>query len=93
MNQKKPEILITVHVKPGAKKESIEWIDDDTIKVHVRAIAEKGKANEAVINLLSTHFGIKKSSIELIRGFTTQMKHFKILGPHPRHLSTKDCNE
>lgn len=93
MNQQIQSYILTVFVKPRSKKESVEWIDADTIKVHIRAIPEKGKANEAVIHLLSTVLKTKKSSIILLRGFSTSIKQFKILGPHPHPLPTKDCTE
>ncbi|TAL50178.1 DUF167 domain-containing protein [Patescibacteria group bacterium] len=69
---------MTVHVKPGARKDSIVWIDEDTLKVSVTAPPEKGKANEAVIDLLAEELGIAKSTIELIRGGTARIKQFRI---------------
>ncbi len=93
MDKQTQSYILTVFVKPRSKKKSVEWIDADTIKMHIRAVPEKGKANEAVIHLLSTVLEIKKSSILLLRGFSTSMKQFKILGSHPHHLQTKDYIE
>lgn len=86
-------MLLTVYVKPHAATESVEWIDDETLRVCVRALAEKGKANAAVIALLSKKFGIKKSNIEIVRGHTIQIKHIKIPELHRFRLLTKDGNE
>lgn len=71
-------MILTVHVKPGAKKNSVAWIDDDTLKISVSAIAEKGKANQAVINCLADELNIAKSNIKLIRGAKTRIKQFEI---------------
>lgn len=71
-------MILTVHVKPGARKESIEWLDEDTIKMSVRAVPEKGKANLAVIELLADELGIAKSKIKLVRGATAKIKQFEI---------------
>jgi len=30
-------MILTVYVKPGARKESLEWIDEDTLKISVTA--------------------------------------------------------
>lgn len=71
-------MILTVYVKPGARRESVEWIDEDTLKVSVTAPPEKGKANQAVIEVLAQELGIAKSTIELIRGKTTKIKQFRI---------------
>ena len=75
-------MLLTVHVKPGAKKESLEWTDQDTLKVSVHAAPEKGKANAAVIELIAKELGIKKSEVEIVRGHLTRLKHVKVSAPH-----------
>lgn len=72
-------MILTVHAKPGAKKEGVTWLDKDTLKISVRAVAEKGKANEAVIELLSKELGIAKSRIRLVRGATTRIKQLEII--------------
>ena len=84
--------LYTVHAKPGAKRASIEWMDEDTLKVSVCARPEKGRANEALIDLLAHEFHIKKTDIEIVRGHTTRIKHVLIKAHHPLHLQTKDYN-
>ena len=71
-------MILTVHTKPNARENSLEWIDEDTLKVSVTAPAEKGKANKAVIEQLAQELHIAKTTIELIRGGTTRMKQFKI---------------
>ncbi len=71
-------MILTVHVKPGARITSLKWLDEDTLKVAVTALPEKGKANKAVIEVLAEELGVAKSSIELIRGGTTRIKQFRI---------------
>lgn len=72
-------MILTVHVKPNARtNEIISWLDETTVKLAVTAAPEKGKANEAVIALLSKTLGAPKTSIELIRGATARMKQFSI---------------
>lgn len=71
-------MIITVHVKPRARENSIEWLDGETAKISVTAPAEKGKANEAVIEVLSKDLKIAKSLIEIVRGKTTRMKQIEI---------------
>lgn len=71
-------MIVTVHVKPRSRQNKIEWIDEETAKISVTAIAEKGKANDAVIDVLSDDLGIAKSLIEIVRGKTTRIKQVEI---------------
>lgn len=72
-------MILTVHVRPRARRETVEWVDEDTLKVNVTAAPEKGRANKAVIEALSRELGLPKSSIELIRGTTARMKQFNVV--------------
>ncbi len=74
---------ITVRLTPNAKKNAvIGWdktaIDKFILKIQVTEIAEKGKANKAMIALLSKHWKISKSSITIIRGETARQKTLRI---------------
>ncbi len=72
-------MILTVHVKPRARKNTIDaWLDENTVKVSVTAAPENGKANEAVLDLLADAFHVSPSSLKLVRGFTTRMKHVEI---------------
>jgi uncharacterized protein YggU (UPF0235/DUF167 family) len=46
----------------------------------VTAAPEKGKANAAVVALLSETLGVPKSSIEIVRGDTSRNKTLRIRG-------------
>ncbi len=71
-------MILTVHVKPGAKRNEVKWLDEDTATVSVTSAPEKGKANRAVIDLLSEDLGIRKSAFTIVRGETTRIKHIQI---------------
>ena len=53
-------------------------MDQDTLKLWVTALAEKGKANEAVLELLAEELKIPKSRLQIVRGLTTRLKHIEI---------------
>lgn len=69
---------IWVTVKPQAKKEEIKQIRPDEYAVSVRAPTREGKANEAVIRLLSARFSIPKSFVRIIRGETARKKLIEV---------------
>lgn len=78
-------MLLTVHVKPRAKRNAVsKWIDATTVKIDVAAAPEAGKANDAVIEVLSEALDVPKSAISIVRGATTRMKHVAIEGWKPK---------
>lgn len=72
---------IKVIVKPNAKHEKIEKISENEFRVWVKAPPIDNKANEAVINALSSYFHIPKYSISLVHGSKGKTKLFDL---HPK---------
>lgn len=70
-------MIISVRVIPNASKNEIVSMEPD-FKVKVNAPPEKGKANKAVIELLSKYFGVKKSQITIIAGEKSRTKTISI---------------
>ena len=66
-------MIIEIKVQPGASKN--ELIKTETgYRARIQCAPVDGKANEALITLLSKKFGIPKSDIEIIRGKTSRNK-------------------
>ncbi len=70
---------LSIHVTPHARKNKLEEISQDTYIIKVTAAAEKGKANLAVIKLLSKALHLAKSRFTIIRGANTRHKVIDIL--------------
>jgi hypothetical protein len=70
---------IFVKVKPGAREEKVEKIDDINFKVQVTQPPEKGKANLAVIKALAEYFDLNRSSIQIVSGSTSKLKVIEII--------------
>lgn len=71
--------LISVRLTPSASKNAvIGWDKDvsgnDILKICVTAIPENGKANQALIKLLSKTWKIAKSEIVIVKGETERHK-------------------
>ena len=64
---------IAVKVNPGAREESI-MLTDDAVLVKVRAPADKGAANAAVIAVMAQALGLAPSRVSLLRGATGRQK-------------------
>ncbi|MGC9006720.1 MAG: DUF167 domain-containing protein [Sulfurihydrogenibium sp.] len=69
---------IKVKVKPGASKNEVKKIEENFFEVKVTAVAEKGKANEKVIELLSDFLKVPKSKVKIVRGLTSRDKEVEI---------------
>ena len=66
---------LALKVTPRARVEGIEGVNaSGELVVKVRAVPEDGKANTAVIALISEAFGIPKSRLEITRGATGRHK-------------------
>ena len=72
--------VIHLRVQPGSSKNVIDGRYGDSIRVKITAAPEQGKANTAVINLLSDKLRIAKSAIEIIRGHSSRNKVVVING-------------
>jgi hypothetical protein len=76
---------LIVHLTPNASHTKIEgWTVDEKgqkiLRVKVTAVPEDGKANEALIKLLSKTLHIPRSKISLVRGTTARIKQLEIEG-------------
>ncbi len=68
---------LMIKVIPNARVEKIVE-EPGRLKIYLRAPAVEGKANEALIEFLAGHFGVKKSGIKIIRGLTSREKLVEI---------------
>jgi len=59
---------INVKVKPNSKQEKVERISPSDFSVWVKAPAKEGKANDAVLELLSRYLAIPQSKLIILRG-------------------------
>lgn len=59
---------IKVKVKPNSRSNEVKELEKDYYEVKVSVPPEKGKANKKVVELLSKHFKIPKSKINIISG-------------------------
>jgi uncharacterized protein len=62
-----------VKVTPGAREESVTFTDA-AVLVKVRAPADKGAANQAVVEVVARALGLAPSRVSLLRGATSRTK-------------------
>ena len=72
--------ILVVRALPGARRNSIMGEVGGAVKIAVSASPDKGKANQAIIEVLREILGVKSSQVDLLSGFTSRQKRFLIRG-------------
>ena len=72
-----------MRAQPNASKDAVEGLGEEAsgqryLKVRVRAVAEKGKANAAIEALLAGALGLPKSAVSVEKGETQRIKTVRI---------------
>jgi len=70
---------IQVKVKPNSRSEEVSR-EGDILTVKVKEPPREGKANQAVTRLLAEHFGVPKSQVRILSGFTSRNKVVEVVG-------------
>ena len=65
--------IFNVRVTPHAKQNKVVE-NGDVLRVYTTVAPENGRANDAVIKLLSEYWDISKSKIKILRGLTGRDK-------------------
>jgi uncharacterized protein len=78
-------VRLRLKLTPKASRDAlgaVETLSDGTqvLRAYVRAVPEDGKANRALVKLLSVTLKLPVSAIELESGATSRMKAFRLAG-------------
>ncbi len=72
-------MIIKIRVKANSKVESVKKTNEREYCLRVKAQPHEGKANKAVIKLLSEFFDIPKSMVIILKGDTNKNKIIELL--------------
>lgn len=81
------DVLLRLHVQPGAGRAAVTGRHGDALKVKVAAPPLQGRANAAVCALLAELFDVPGSRIELVSGETRRDKRVRIREVDPAHVA------
>lgn len=73
-------ILLPIHAQPGARRNGIVGVHDGRLKIAVTQVAEKGKANQEILKVLTQALGISKSQVGLETGVASSRKVVRVTG-------------
>ena len=71
---------MSVHARPGAKKDAVVGEYNGRLKLSLNAPPVDGRANAAAVAFLAKRLGVAKSCVELISGDTGRAKRFVVHG-------------
>jgi uncharacterized protein YggU (UPF0235/DUF167 family) len=76
---------LRVRAQPKASKDAVEGLGEEAsgqryLKVRVRVVPEKGRANAAIEALLAGALGLPKSAVSVEKGETQRIKTVRISG-------------
>lgn len=72
-------LFLHIRATPKASRDEVTGVSADVLTVKVTAVPDKGKANEAVIEILAKTMRVAKSSFELVSGATSRQKVLRII--------------
>ena len=67
-------VSLKVRVTPGARDDAIIGWREDVLRVRLRAVPERGKANAALCRLLAQKLGVAASTVAVVRGAGSRKK-------------------
>lgn len=82
-------LILAVKAQPGSRQNAIRGWHDGELCVAVNQIAEKGKANKAIIDFLSKILGLRRSQLEILSGETSSHKKILVTGVSVPELSAR----
>jgi uncharacterized protein len=82
-------ISVALRVTPRGGRDDIDGIETlasgrTVVKVRVRAIADGGEANRAVMELMAKALGVPKGKVRILSGTTSRLKQIAVNGDPAR---------
>ena len=74
-------LILNIRGTAGAKRDVIDKVIGDQLKVSVKAAPEAGKATKYMVRFLAGEFGVSSRDIEVVFGATNVKKQFRIKAP------------
>lgn len=75
--------LLPVRAQPGARRDALTGEHAGALRVAVTAPPDRGRANEAIAEVIAESLGLRESQVVLISGATSRQKRFLLRGVDP----------
>ena len=84
-----PTTRLRLRVAPGASKPGVVGRQGDAWKVRVAAAPERGRANDAVLELLARTLDVPRTSLTLVSGGGSRNKIVELTGIEPDEIERR----
>jgi uncharacterized protein (TIGR00251 family) len=74
------EVILAVHVQPGAGRTEVVGRHGDALKLRVAAPPTGDRANAAVVDLVAKEFNVKPAAVRVVSGATSRDKRLELKG-------------
>ncbi|MEW6741923.1 MAG: DUF167 domain-containing protein [Planctomycetota bacterium] len=81
--------LFGVKVTPRSSRDLVRGVEGSVLKVSVSAAPEKGKANDAAVELLADWLDISHARVRIVSGTTSRQKRVCISGMKAAELAVR----
>lgn len=71
-------MILHIRVKPGSKVDQLFYDEAGQLNAKIKAPAQDGKANAYLAEFMAKQFGIAKSNVTIVSGFTNPHKRIEI---------------
>ena len=72
------DLVLVLHVQPGAKRSEIAGLHGDALKIRLAAPPIEGRANDALRRFIADRFGVPLRNVELQKGAQSRHKTVRV---------------
>jgi len=69
-----------VRVVPRSRRDEVTGLHGDALRVRLAASPVRGKANQALRELLAKRLGVAPSAVEILGGYSSRNKRVRVTG-------------
>jgi uncharacterized protein (TIGR00251 family) len=83
------DVVVHVHVQPGAGRTAVTGRYGHAVKVKVGAPPQGGRANDAVVALMAEVLGVPAASVAVVGGASSRAKRVRVTGIAPADVERR----
>ena len=78
------DVVLDLHVQPGAKRTEVAGTHGDRVKIRLAAPPVDGAANEELVRFLAETFGVPRRQVTIVSGASSRQKRVRVEGATKR---------
>ena len=83
------DVLLVLHIQPGAKKTEVAGPHGDALKIRLAAPPVDGQANAALLDFIAAKVDARRTLVHLVSGQTSRSKRVRIENADPETILTR----